>query len=244
MESEGDLRVQRRTANGGYAATNGYVNLQGRGRLTVHGDFYTQSTKAGVDFCGDLTPANAATLELHGDFHQLGADGVFKQQRTSSLRTVFAGAGDQHVYVENYGTTTVGGVEKAAGTGAIVLDSPIREVLVSGSATVSANGHTVERIQVLESGLLRMWGDVRCDYVSLAGGSLACDGDLEVGGIPGHSNGEDIINLSRSALVVGGTLSLLDGKSFNVPAGSAVAVGLRGLSTSNATCASTAKRLS
>jgi len=78
-----DFRMQSRNSDGSFRETNGRVNISGNGRVTVLGDFHTQSTH-NSNF-GNW----GATLELFGDFYQVGTNTFFRG--TDGFTIIFSG---------------------------------------------------------------------------------------------------------------------------------------------------------
>ncbi|MDR2571765.1 MAG: hypothetical protein LBD23_15925, partial [Oscillospiraceae bacterium] len=76
MGVAGDFRIQAKDNNGDFIDTTGRAALNAGAKLTVYGDFYTQSTNTNFHF-GNGIANNFSVLELHGNFYQLGTNTRF-----------------------------------------------------------------------------------------------------------------------------------------------------------------------
>ena len=70
--TNGDFRIQSKNEDGSFGKSTGYVRLHAGTKLTVYGDFYTESTS--YNYFGDGSTSDSAILELHGNFSQIGTD--------------------------------------------------------------------------------------------------------------------------------------------------------------------------
>jgi len=123
----GDFRIQGVDSNGNFIATNADVQLVNAAKLTVYGDFYTQSTFQGAFSWGNWNTTTPTTciLELHGDFNQIGTNTFFFHSKEEYFKIVFAGDGEQRISFDRYNSSaSLGRIEVVNTSQMIYLDTP------------------------------------------------------------------------------------------------------------------------
>ena len=197
MKVGGDLRIQRPNGDGTFGQTEGFLRVRSGVRLSVLGDFYTQSNN--ITNFGGGTAENPAILELQGDLFQIGAKNDFTSA-ASSLRIVLSGSGDQCISFENTSQSNLGLLSKTnAGNvrflteiKSFTAESDLSIVASEGSSigTLKANGKTVHFASSANLG-----------SVDLAGGALVCDGDLTLSGVLNVNGG--MVNAKKDVIIDG-----------------------------------------
>jgi len=191
-----NLRHQVKNEDGTYSASTGALSMNPGTRVTVYGDFYTQ-TSVGLF-------ANRATMELHGNLTQVGTDTRFVPQDLFNL--VFAGS-EQRVSFDRHDSNAIlRGVSGANGARRVYLDTPIHAVWLAedaifyGDSSVTfmhPNWNTVKFMGSLEN--LR----------EIQNGDAYIDGDFE----SVHST---LIG-NASTVIVNGSMYLHNGLSLGNP---------------------------
>ena len=124
MISLEDFRIQSKNEDGSFGKSTGYVRLHAGTKLTVYGDFYTESTS--YNYFGDGSTSDSAILELHGNFSQIGTDTYYFHYGTSYFKTIFAGDGEQHISFDRYDNLAdLGQIEVLNAGQTIYLDTPM-----------------------------------------------------------------------------------------------------------------------
>jgi hypothetical protein len=137
----GDFRVQSRNADGTFGATAGSAFISDGSRLTVYGDFYTQSTNNNSIGIGNA--ANEAVLELHGNFNQIGTNTRF---RTSEFfRIVFAGNGEQRIHTDRCDfDVSLGRIQVLNESQSVYFATPVHSVSLLNPTTFNGLNRRVE----------------------------------------------------------------------------------------------------
>ena len=170
----GNLIMETTYANGITGTSHGSVNLyQDTSKIIVQGNFRTQSTT--YSYWG----YHSGTLELHGNFAQVGEQSCFIQPEGTDFKLVFASKGNQSVSFGRYDkNAALGNIYKTSNQGSIVLQSrvysfiPQSDLIFSGSTEVLTN--------VRMNGMIVRFKDpVRFNgTVDLGGGALVCDSNV------------------------------------------------------------------
>ena len=136
MYTFGDFRIQSSNWQG-YTATWGHAHLSGNAKLTVYGDFYTQTFTA--NNFSDGNPNDPAILELHGNFNQIGwGNSFFTHANENGFKLVFAGNGEQRVITyKNDATVNLGMIE--VNHSELYFDTPIYQLWVAQDTVVNGN---------------------------------------------------------------------------------------------------------
>lgn len=149
--------MQSRNENGSFGKSTGYVHLKTGTKLTVYGDFYTESTF--YNYFGDGSASDPAILELHGNFSQIGTDTYYFQYSTPCLKTIFAGDGEQHISFDRYDNLAdLGQIEVLNAGQTIYLDTPMYRL------------YPLNDFNII--------GDVEVQYLSGSGNYLNINGSL------------------------------------------------------------------
>ncbi|MCL2634794.1 MAG: hypothetical protein FWD34_09815, partial [Oscillospiraceae bacterium] len=136
MHTSGDFLIQAKNNNGEFVATTGYVALGTGTKLTVSGDFYTQTTNSIHFSNGD--PNDPAILELHGNFNQLGTNTFFNHANENGFKLVFAVNGEQRVRTDrNDVNANLGMIE--VNHSELYFDTPIYQLWVAHDTIVNGN---------------------------------------------------------------------------------------------------------
>lgn len=124
MISLEDFRIQSKNEDGSFGKTTGHVKLHSGTKLTVYGDFYTESTS--YNYFGYGNSSNPAVFELHGNFKQIGTDTYYIHDNIANIKTVFAGDSEQHISFDKLGSSAdLGRIEVLNAEQTIYLDTPM-----------------------------------------------------------------------------------------------------------------------
>ena len=139
--SIGDFRIQSKKEDGTFGDSNGFVRLLDNTKLTVYGDFYTQTTS--YEVFGYGSSSAPSILEFHGNFSQIGANTCYRHGSVSYLTTIFAGDGEQHISFDRYDSDADLGKFEVLNAGqAIYLDTqmyrlyPLNDFNIIGNVEV------------------------------------------------------------------------------------------------------------
>ena len=138
----GDFRVQKRTEDGTYGETAGFLVQYDSSKITVTGDVYYQS----INDVSIMKPE--ASLELHGDFHQVGTNTYFLP---GGGKIIFSGEEDQHISFDRWDNRSyLGSVQVTKAGGKLYADTSIYGMHLLADTTLT--GERVELISPQESG--------------------------------------------------------------------------------------------
>jgi YD repeat-containing protein len=175
----GDFRVQAMDPYGVFGATAGYARQAPGSRLTVYGDFYTQTTSSAY-FGATYYGYAAASMELHGDFRQIGADTYFWHQDESYFRIVFAGGGEQRVSFDRHDQyASLGRIEAMND---IRLLTPVYSLTLCSDLAMTMSGGAHIGSLNLAGHTVHIRSAAHLANANLAGGTLITSGDLTLDG--------------------------------------------------------------
>ncbi len=133
--ANGDLRIQSENEDGTFSVSTGYVKLHSGTKLTVYGDFYTESTS--YNYFGYGNSSNPAIFELHGNFKQIGTDTYYFHDNIANIKTVFAGDSEQHISFDKLDSSAdLGRIEVLNAGQTIYLDTPMYRLYPLNSITI------------------------------------------------------------------------------------------------------------
>ncbi|MDR2559221.1 MAG: hypothetical protein LBC86_06740, partial [Oscillospiraceae bacterium] len=190
---EGNFRIQSKDANGNFGATTGRLFI-GSAKLTVYGDFYTQSTTQGT-FGG--SGGSFSTLELHGSFTQIGTNTFFNVLFTTNHKTIFAGDGEQRISMERLdGFVNLGRIEVTNAKQTIFLDTPVHSFnpinsfaiigdlevssIIGNDLTFNINGSFIPRNSMTINHFLNITGNAIIDSTITLNRDMKIGGDLRI----------------------------------------------------------------
>jgi RHS repeat-associated protein len=180
MTVNGDFRIQSKDANGNFGATTGWALINAGAKLTVYGDFYTQST-TNQWFGNSNNTANLAVFELHGNFTQIGTTTCFHHRNESAFKTIFAGDGEQRISFDRFDSlASLGMIEVINASQTIYLDSPTHRI------------HLLSSINII--------GDVTVNEFTSNNQTVNIDGSLN---IKGTSTTNTILNVTGDCIIEG-----------------------------------------
>ncbi|MCL2019939.1 MAG: hypothetical protein FWG70_09305, partial [Oscillospiraceae bacterium] len=148
-----DFRIQTKYSDGTYGATAGRASISGGAKLTVYGDFYTQTTQK--NNFGSGSSANRSILELHGDFNQIGTNTFFSHSYNTTNKTIFAGSGIQNVSFDRYDSNASLGVIEVTNEQGLVnfitptyLLYPVNDIRIGGEVEIYSTGGANKTIDI------------------------------------------------------------------------------------------------
>jgi len=178
----GDLRIQSRNADGTFGATAGNLQLGHNANISivVKGNFYTQTTRA-----LRLSPnprLTRGTLELHGNFYQIGADTYFRND-LSSFTIVFAGEGEQHISVDRFDAHVILGNVKIANphTTSLRFLTPAPHMTIIGDTAIFGDLTVNGQINVTNDATVKLDGNLTVNgsfFGPASGTAVKINGDL------------------------------------------------------------------
>ncbi|MCL2019877.1 MAG: Ig-like domain-containing protein, partial [Oscillospiraceae bacterium] len=213
----GDFRIQSKDINGTFGATTGYTSLGAGSKLTVYGDFYTQTTN--TNNFGNGSTANPSILELYGDFNQIGTNTFFKNSQYHV--TVFAGNDTQNVSFDRYDNLATLGAIHATN---LHLTNPVHTMNIGSNMTLSGavnvsnfnlNGNDVTVSALasviaggLDTGTLTVNGNLGInETLNVNGGALICNGNIDVDASGALQNSSGTITCTGNLTIDNGQLN-------------------------------------
>jgi len=136
---EGDLRMQSRNVDGSFTETNGRMNISSNSRVTVLGNFYTQSTNS------TNVGNSGAILELYGSFYQIGTNTFFRGM--DGFIVAFSGE-EQRVSFDRFDiNATLYSISGANESRMVHFDTPVWQVIPTEDATIFGENVTIRTIR-------------------------------------------------------------------------------------------------
>lgn len=168
VDIQKDLRIQTKNAEGNYAPSSGYLDMdEAGGRLNIDGDFIMQTSNSN-NWCG------RGTMTLKGNFIQMsvGGNDYFDGYAPNGFKLIMAGSSPQKISLASRGSK-LGNIQLDNQN--IIVEGYMNATLVSDGAIKAADSG---RIDVTELKLNNHQLEVL--------GNVVASGDVEMGGTNGY----------------------------------------------------------
>ena len=216
MTVGGDFRIQARDNNGDFGVTSARVWIESDIRLTVCGDFYTQTTNSGT--FGGGSSAKPSIFELHGDFYQIGTNTFFRHTNNGHI-TVFAGGGGQHVSFDkkdsavSLGTVRVDSSSRSQSQGGrssvadIIFEDYLPSMSIGSNMVIAKSVNNTAETLYLNGYTVTFKSTANLGNVILGGGKLICERQLILNGTLNLGGG--LLSVTEDVILNGnGTLGM------------------------------------